>query len=217
MGVTVGPQTAFCQDFQIEVRGRGGHAARPHLSVDPIAISAHLITLIYQAAPRSVDTRTPAVVTIGQIAAGHCANVIPDTAQIRGTIRTLDAAVSDETKSLIERLCAGTAEIFGAEIRPAFDRRFPGVVNDRQVTAICSRAARTVVGGGQVLEQSLPSMGAEDFADYLTLVPGCMVRLGAGKKEQAVTPLHTPTFDINEDALMLGARFLVRALFEWSD
>jgi metal-dependent amidase/aminoacylase/carboxypeptidase family protein len=116
-------------------------------------------------------------------------------------------------KQLLEKLCAGTAEAFGAGIVPEFDRRFPGVVNDPQVTAVCARAAHGLAD--RVIEQGLPSMGAEDFADYLTAVPGCMARLGAGIEGKKITPLHTPTFDINENALVLGARFLVRALFEW--
>ena len=94
VAITPGPRTAFCQDFAIEIVGRGGHGARPHATVDPIATAAHLITLIYQAVPRQTDARQPVVMTIGVINAGHASNVIPDTASLQGTIRTLNTAVA---------------------------------------------------------------------------------------------------------------------------
>src|SRR5271165_2389569 len=89
--ITAGPRTAFCEDFTIEITGRGGHGARPHATVDPIATAAHLITLIYQAVPRQTDARQPLVVTIGALNAGYASNVTPDTASLKGTIRTLNA------------------------------------------------------------------------------------------------------------------------------
>ncbi len=213
--VAPGPQTAFCQDFEITIRGKGGHAARPHQTIDPVAVAAQLVTLIYQALPRQTDARDPLVVTIGQMQAGHASNVIPDTATLRGTVRTFSAEVSAKARETILRLCKGTALAFGATIDGTFDAMLPGVINDTQVTAHCLRAAVGLVSGKHVTTESRPSMGAEDFADYLTQVPGCMMRLGVRRKRRKTTPLHTPTFDIDEDALVIGARLLARVLHEW--
>ncbi len=215
VAIVPGPQTSCCQDFTIEVRGRGGHGARPHLTIDPIAIAAHLLTTIYQAIPRQTDQRRPAIVTVGQIVGGHCTNVIPDTAMLRGTIRTLDPAVSVETRERLIRICQGVALAFGGEIRPTFERQLNGVVNDPRLTAHCTAVAQKLLGPAHVVTEGLPSMGAEDFADYLTQVPGCMMRLGVKFPDKESTPLHTPTFDIDESALALGARLLFSVVSEW--
>ena len=103
-GITAGPRTAFCRDFLIEVRGRGGHAARPYATIDPVAAAAHLVTLIYQALPRSSDARDPMVITIGMIQGGHTSNVIPDLVTLKGTIRALRREVASEASSTLERL-----------------------------------------------------------------------------------------------------------------
>ena len=215
LALTAGPQTAFCQDFEIEVRGRGGHGARPHNTIDPIAIAAQLITLIYQALPRKTDARDPLVVTIGQIQGGQTANVIPDVVTMKGTIRTLDVMVSRNARDIITKLCRGTAQTLGGAVRVTFDAQLPGVVNDPAVTAICLGAAHEVAGENHVVVHGRPSMGAEDFADYLTSVPGCMIRLGVRRKGKKITPLHTSTFDMDENSLVIGARLLARVLLRW--
>jgi amidohydrolase len=215
LALTSGPQTAFCQDFEIEVRGRGGHGARPHETVDPIAISAQLVTLIYQALPRRTDARDPLVVTLGQIQGGYAANVIPDSVKMKGTIRALQAGVSRNARDAIARLCRGAGQVMGAKVRVTFEAQLPGVINDPTVTAICLEASRDLVGAQNVLAQGRPSMGAEDFADYLNIVPGCMIRLGVRPRGKGITPLHTSTFDIDEDALLIGARLLTKVLRHW--
>lgn len=211
-----GIQTASCQDFTITIKGRGGHAARPHLAIDPIAVAAALITQIYQAIPRQVDSRQPVVVSICQIHAGAASNVIPDTAVLSGTIRALDNACAAMAKDLMDRICQGTALTFGAEIVTEFQRRIPGVVNDASVTTCCAAAAREVRGIDSVMVEGSAGLGAEDFADYLQIVPGCMMRLGVKFHDRPVTPLHTPTFDIDESALMLGSRLLIHSFFKLS-
>ena len=215
LGLTPGPQTAFCQDFTIEVRGRGGHGARPHDTVDSIAMAAHLVCLIYQATPRQTDARDPLVITIGQIAGGHASNVIPDKVGLKGTIRALDGTVLRRARELIERLSRASAEAFGGAATVAFDPHLPGVVNDPTVTAVCLQAARAVVGEHHVVTVGRPSMGAEDFADYLSVVPGCMVRLGVARKGKKKTLLHTSKFDIDESALLVGVRLFTRVLSHW--
>jgi amidohydrolase len=215
VAITPGPRTAFCQDFAIEIRGRGGHGARPHMTADPIAAAAHLITLIYQAVPRQTDARQPVVVTIGMVNAGFAPNVIPDTASLQGTIRTLNTVVAVQTRETVERLCASVAQAFGAKISPVFERLLPGLVNDAQIAALAAGVAGQLLGPENILRNEPPSMGAEDFADYLPVVPGCMIGLGAKGPDRKITPLHTATFDIDETALLIGARLFAAILLEW--
>ena len=213
VSITPGPQSACCQDFVIEVRGRGGHGARPHNTVDPIAAAAQLVTLIYQAVPRQTDARDPVVITIGSIQGGHAPNIIPDVVRLKGTIRSFDQAVSDHARQTVERLCAGTARAFRAKIVPVFDRLLRGVINHPAVTANCLESARSLLGKDRVETDRRPSMGAEDFADYP--VPACMMLLGVKTPGRKITPLHTSTFNLDEKALGVGVRLLTRILLEW--
>ena len=213
VSITPGPQSAFCQDFVIEVRGNGGHGARPHNTIDPIAVAAQLVTLIYSAVPRSTDARDPVVVTIGVIQGGHAPNIIPDTVVLKGTIRSFDQAVSDHARETIERLCAGTARSFRAKISPVFDRLLRGGSNDPAATENCLKAARKLLGEKYVQTGRRPSMGAEDFADYP--IPKCMMALGVKSPGKKVTPLHTSNFDIDERAMLLGMKLFTRILVEW--
>jgi amidohydrolase len=215
VGITPGPRTAFCQDFVIEVRGRGGHAARPHTTVDPIATAAHLITLIYQAIPRRTDARDPIVISIGVVNGGHAANVIPDQVTMKGTIRALNPAIATHGRELLKQLCSGVAQAFGANISPWFEDLLPGLVNHPGIAAHLAESARQLLGSTKVTTSDRPSMGAEDFADYLPFVPGCMIALGVKSDTREVTPLHTAKFDIDERALLIGARLLARFLLEW--
>ncbi len=215
VAITPGPRTAFCQDFKIEIAGRGGHAARPHATVDPIATAAHLVTLLYQAVPRQTDARQPVVITIGVIKAGHASNVIPDTASLEGTIRTLNTVVATHTREIVERLCASVAQAFGAKITAQFERLLPGTVNDTQIATLSADVAGRLLGAENILRNEPPSMGAEDFADYLPVVPGCMIGLGAKGADRKITPLHTATFDIDETALLIGAQLFAAVLLEW--
>lgn len=215
VSITPGPQSAFCQDFTIEVHGRGGHGARPHSTIDPIAVAAQLITLVYQAVPRQTDARDPVVVTIGMIQGGQAPNIIPSTVIMKGTIRSFDQAVSEHARRTVERLCAGTARAFRARIHPVFDRLLRGVINDPFVADHCLKAARGLLGKKRVLTDRKPSLGAEDFADYLTSVPGCMMLIGVKSPRKKITPLHTATFNLDEKALLLGVRLYAKILLEW--
>jgi amidohydrolase len=214
-GVTAGPRTAFCQDFTIEVHGRGGHGARPHTTVDPIATAAHLVTLIYQAIPRQTDARDPIVVTIGVIKGGHAANIIPEMVSLQGTIRTMSSSVAAHARETVQRLCAGVAQAFGATVSATFESLLPGVVNDPRIAALFASIGRRLLGADNLVTDQQPSMGSEDFADYLPTTPGCMLTLGVKAVGGKIRPLHTSTFDIEEEALSIGARLFTAALLEW--
>jgi amidohydrolase len=215
IGITPGPRSAFCTDFTILVSGRGGHGARPHSTVDPIAISAQLITLIYQAVPRQIDSRDPVVVTIGMIQGGQTFNVIPDSVTMKGTLRALTKDVAEQALEVIERLCRSTEQAFHATISIEGSPLLNGLTNDEQLAEICLNAARELVGADHIGTNDRPSLGGEDFADYLTRVPGCMISLGARTPGTEVVPLHTSRFDIDEQALLVGTRLLARILLRW--
>jgi amidohydrolase len=215
VGITPGPRSAFCRDFVIEVNGRGGHAARPYTTIDPVAAAAHLVTLIYQALPRSSDARDPLVITIGMIQGGYTSNVIPDLVTLKGTIRALRGEVAIDASATLERLAAATTQAFKADVKVTFRNLLNGMVNHEQTAIACAAIAREFLGSENVFCNDPSSLGGEDFADYTAKVPGCMMTLGTAFPDKKVTPVHTATFDLDEAALLFGPRLLVRCLLDW--
>jgi len=205
-----GVMTAFCQEFSVNVRGVGGHAARPHLTHDPIAATAQFINSVYQLVPRSIDSRDAVVVSFGSIAGGANSNVIPDRVKLEGTIRTLGRTTAAHVRERLNRIAKGVAEATLCPIELSFGHETDAVVNDPLVADRCVLAASDVVGTDQVEEIPLPSMGGEDFSGYLDRAPGCLLRLGVARSTQWPA-LHSPDFDIDERALVLGAKILARS------
>ncbi|WP_337176438.1 amidohydrolase [Paludisphaera sp.] len=203
--------TAFCQDLGVAVRGSGGHAARPHLSRDPLQAAAQFITSVYQLIPRGIDSRDPTVVTFGMIRAGSGGNVIPTEATLGGTIRTLSRQASQRVAERLQQIARGIGEATETRFELTLGNRTDGVFNDPSLTAVCARAAGEVVGVDGLDEIRLPSMGGEDFAAYLEEAPGCLLRLGVAGGGGPTHHLHSPSFDIDERALALGARILARS------
>jgi amidohydrolase len=212
IGQRVGVLTAACQELRILVRGVGGHAARPHLAVDPIAVAAQLVSSLYQILPRSVDSRDPSVVTFGSIRGGNSPNVIPEEVELQGTIRTLSDRAAAQVEERITQVARGLSAASRCTIDVAFNRGTAAVVNDPEVTAACVQAARQVVGPANVEEIRLPSMGGEDFSGYLKHARGCLLRLGVAGLDRPRHPLHSPHFDIDEDALTVGAKLLAHSV-----
>ena len=212
VGVRDGALTASCDELLIRATGRGGHAARPHESQDPIAASAQLLTAIYSLIPRSVDSQNPVVVTIGRVQGGYTANVIPEQVEMEGTLRTLDSKVREAAKQKLRRLTRGISEASDVTLEIFFERGMGAVVNDSGSNAILREAAQRTVGPQNVEEIPRPSMGGEDFAAYLDKVPGAMFRLGIASGDAPASPLHSPLFDIDERALALGVRIMARAV-----
>ena len=216
IGVRSGPLTASCDDMRITVRGRGGHAARPHESNDPIAAAAELVSTLYQFVPRATDSQDAVVVSFGQIHGGQNANVIPEEVMLEGTVRTLSSDVREKTVQHIRTLAEGIEQVTGAKLDVCFRGGSPSVHNDGELTTLVSRVAGELLGENNVLTMARPSMGSEDFAYYLEQVPGMMFRLGAAGESEAWPGLHTPTFDIDERCLTVGAKIFARAVVEWS-
>ena len=210
VGLRSGPLTAHCDSIQFTVKGQGGHAARPHESHDPIAAAAQLISALYQYVPRTTDTHDAVVLTIGQLRGGENPNVIPSVVHLWGTLRTLDESVRARILEKIRQVCAGIGEITGTRIEYEMQVSIPSVNNDAELTRLLWHEAEEVLGKEHVQRISRPSMGSEDFACYLQQVPGVMFRLGSTRDMAASTPLHTPTFDIDENSLEIGVRILAR-------
>jgi amidohydrolase len=212
VGVRHGVLTAFCEELDVVIRGQGGHAARPHHTVDPISVATQFVNAVYHHIPRSVDSRDPVVVSFGVIEGGANPNVIPELVRLRGTIRTLSRRSSARVKERILAIGNGLANASQARVDIAFHRGPDSVVNDPQVTRVCADAACEILGGDRVDEIALPSMGGEDFAAYLQSVPGCMFRLGTASAESSSGFLHSPHFDIDERAIAVGVKVLVHSV-----
>jgi amidohydrolase len=210
VGIRYGVLTATCDDVEIVIEGKGGHAARPHHTRDPIAAAGQLITALYQFLPRSVDPRTASVFTIGRIAGGTLPNVIPERVELVGTLRTLDEQHRQCLKERIEDIVHGCRETSGTTIHLRFFCPVGAVVNNRRVTGALEAASRRVVGDDGIQSIELPSMGGEDFSAYLTKVPGAMLRIGCAPPGFTAPFLHAPNFDVDERVLALGTRILLR-------
>lgn len=214
IGIRPGVLTASCDAIRVTVRGRGGHAARPHESTDPIAAAAELVSTLYQFVPRATDSQDAVVVSFGQIHGGQNANVIPEQVVLEGTVRTLDHAVREKTIAHIRTLANGIEQVTGTSVDVSFEGGIPSVYNDEGLTQLVVEAATDLLGATNVAILTRPSMGSEDFAVYLDHAPGAMFRLGAAGDNGTWTGLHTPTFDVDERCLAVGAKILARAVVE---
>jgi amidohydrolase len=211
IGVRTGPLTASYDQFTIRVLGKGGHGARPHHSVDPIFIATQLAQALYHTTARLFDSREAMVLSIGELHAGHAPNVIPDSALLRGTVRTLTVERRAEVEPTLRRIIAGVCATWGASFDLELYRGAPPVINDARAVRAIEIAAAAVLPIGGVEEVPMPSMGSEDFAHLLARAPGAMFRLGTAAPEREIHLLHTPRFDIDERALTIGARILAGA------
>lgn len=209
--IRYGVMTAFCDEVHFEIHGTGAHAARPHHGNDPITTAAQLISSLYQNLPRSIDSRQPAVFTIGQVNSGQAPNVIPEIAVLKGSLRSTNDLARDVLHRRIENIAAGIAQSTGTRIETLFKSPLPAVVNDATISAALEQASRDVLGTEQVGLIDLPSMGGEDFAIYQQTTPGSMLRLGCAKPGQKTAFLHSPYFDIDERALALGSQILLQS------
>jgi amidohydrolase len=208
--------TAHCDEIRFTVHGRGGHAARPHETIDSIAAAAYLVSALYQLIPRVTDSQDAVVVSIGQIRGGENANVIPESVHLRGTVRSLCKEVRDETFEHIRRIAKGVETTTGSRIEVEFGVGAEAVVNDPYLTKLLTRSARNLLGPDKVQNIPRPSMGSEDFAFYLAHVPGAMMRLGCVSDAVGGPLLHAPNFDLDEESMRIGAKILARSAVHWA-
>lgn len=215
IGLKPGELTADCDEMEIRIQGRGGHAARPHESLDPIAAAAQLISSIYLFIPRGIAAHEPVVVTVGQIYGGENSNVIPDLVKLRGTVRSVGGEIRKRTLEHIRQLARGVAEASGTRIDVSFVSGPAAVYNDPSLTDLIHRCATGLLGHDHVQPILRASMGGEDFSHYLANIPGCMFRLGCAPDQRPAPPLHSPEFDLDERAISAGAKLIARTVVEW--
>lgn len=212
VAIKAGPLMAASASIVINVRGKGGHGAMPHRDIDPIVAASAIVMNLQTIVSRNVSPLEPAVVTIGQFHAGTAGNIIPETAELTGTIRAFDEGLYNELPKMIERIIGSTAAAFGAEAELKVHQSIPApVVNEERSTAIIEGAVARALGQDAVVRPT-PSMGGEDFALFQKRVPGCFVWLGVGNPEiGAVHPWHSPHYKVDERALKIGAYTLAQA------
>lgn len=206
VGFRRGRMMASSDEISISIKGRGGHGAVPQLSIDPIAISAQVVVALQQLVSRIADPIVPSVLTLGKIySVGGTHNVIPEEVRIEGTFRTMDEKWRFEAHERIRRIVLGVAESMGAKACVDIVVGYPFLVNDDALTERCIQAAIDYLGADKVRDIPI-RMTSEDFAYYTHHVPGCFYRLGTADFERGITSqVHTPTFDIDETALVTGA------------
>ncbi|MEI4472952.1 M20 aminoacylase family protein [Frigidibacter sp. MR17.24] len=201
-----GPMMAAGDTAFITVHGKGGHASRPHLTVDPVVVACQIVVALQTVVSRSVDPTKAAVVTTGTIHAGEAVNVIPATATFALSIRSFEPEVRALLKERITRLTTSVAEGFGASVEITYDAGYPVVCNTEAENAFATEVARELVGADRV--QTCPLIpGSEDFAFYLAHKPGAFLRLGNGL---ASAMLHSPGYDFADDSLTTGAALWAR-------
>ena len=205
MTAVPGAVCANTDDFHIRVKGRGGHAARPHRAIDPVVIACQIVLGLQSLVARRVDPLDSAVLSTCMFHAGTATNVIPDVAELGGTLRTLKPETRDTMERLMRELVTGIAAANGAEAEFIFDRGYPSVINDPAAVERAAMAGAKLLGDDKVIHQRLPGMGGEDFSYMAQKVPGCFVRIGQAAGEKGSQPVHTVKYDFNDDILPIGA------------
>lgn len=202
---------ASADEIYITIKAKGGHAAAPHLTADPILIASHLIVALQQVVSRNNNPFNPSVLSITSFQGGNTTNVIPAEVKLMGTFRAMNEEWRFEAHKLITKMATGLVESMGAEIDIKIDVGYPFVLNDEKLCAAARKKAEAFIGMENVEETEL-RMGAEDFAYYSHKIPGCFFRLGTYNPAKGMfTGVHTPTFNIDEDAIEMGMAMM--ALF----
>lgn len=205
IGLKPGQYMASADEVYLTVKGRGGHAAMPHRNIDPIVIASHIILGLQQVVSRRARPDTPTVLSFGKIEGKGATNIIPDEVKIEGTFRTFDEVWRKEAHSIMEEMARTIAESMGASCDAEVRRGYPFVDNDEALTNNVKKNAISYLGEENVIDLDLRMTG-EDFSFYTQEMPGCFYRLGTGNEARGIkSPVHTSTFDIEEESLKVGA------------
>jgi amidohydrolase len=204
-----GPVMASVDEFDIAILGHGGHAAAPHQAIDPVLIAAHVVTGLQSLVSRRRNPFEEGVVSVTQMHAGHAFNVIPGRADLRGTVRTFGGKFYDEAPQLIEETARGIARAFGADAEVRYRRLTKPLVNDENMTALMKGVAQDIVKRERVID-GVRTMGGEDMSFFLARVPGAFAFVGSAPPDKKGSPHHSPTFDIDEESLVIGAELVTR-------
>jgi hippurate hydrolase len=205
-GTRPGPMLAATDEFTITVSGRGGHAAKPHETIDPIVVGAAIVQALQTIVSRNVDPLDSAVVSTTRFHAGDAYNIIVPTAEVAGTVRTLRAEVRDFAEARVRAIAANVAAAYGASANVYYDRNYPVTRNHAGQAAFAARVAGEIVGPGKVDPDTPPILGGEDFSYMLEARPGAMIFIGNGDS----AGLHNPRYDFADEAIPFGASYWVR-------
>jgi hippurate hydrolase len=213
VGFRAGQYMASADEIYLTIEGKGGHAALPHLTVDPISIAALVITGLQQVVSRKSNPLIPSVLTFGKIQGGFATNVIPGKVDLLGTFRTMDEKWRAEAHQWIKDFTLQTCEAYGAKAIIEMPPGYPALFNDVNLTRQTEEWAREFLGENKVHEIDM-RMAGEDFSFYTRHIPGCFFRIGTSKDgKEFLSPVHTPTFDIDEDALKTGMSMMAWIAF----
>lgn len=209
VAVKPGPLMARPDEFEIEIIGKGGHAAAPHETVDPVVLSAQVVNAFQSIVSRNINPTEPAVVTIGRITGGTTYNVIPAKVGMIGTVRTFSQVTAHKIRDRMEAIVKGITEQAGGSYKFQFNEGYPAVMNDEKVTRKFTEKAKKMAGKGNVLEIEKPVMAGEDFAFYQQHFPGTFFFLGCGsEKTGSVWSWHHPKYNIDEKCFLTGASLM---------
>ncbi|ACU02498.1 M20 metallopeptidase family protein [Pedobacter heparinus] len=204
VGFRSGIYMASTDELYVTVRGKGGHGAQPHQNIDPVLIASHIIVALQQIVSRNADPRLPSVLSFGKVIANGATNIIPNEVKLEGTFRTLNEDWRKEAKRLMKKMAEGIAESMGGSCEFTIMDGYPYLINEEKVTANTRAFAEDYLGKENVLDLDI-WMAAEDFAYYSQVTDACFYRLGTGNKEKDTCySVHTPNFDIDEDALKVS-------------
>ncbi len=209
-GIRPGPMLAAVDKITIELEGVGGHAAKPHLAIDTVLVGAHMVTQLHTIVARNVDPLDSAVMSICVFQAGSTDNIIPQTAHIQGTVRTLRPETRDLMEKRVREVVEGTAKLHGAKATLTYQRNYPVTRNHPKQTDFAAAVAARVVGEKNVDPDMLPIMAAEDFSYMLEARPGAFIFCGNGD----TAPLHHPAYDFNDEAIPAGTSYWVKLVEE---
>jgi amidohydrolase len=204
VGFRAGKYMASADEIYVTVKGKGGHAAQPQQNIDPVLITAHILTALQQVVSRFADPKTPSVLSFGKVIANGATNVIPNEVYLEGTFRTMDEAWRAEAHIKMKKLAEGIAESMGGSCDFNIMKGYPFLVNEEKLTASARGFAEEYLGKENVLDLDI-WMAAEDFAYYSQVADSCFYRLGTRNESRGITSsVHTPTFDVEESALQLS-------------
>ncbi|MEM8669732.1 MAG: amidohydrolase [Planctomycetota bacterium] len=217
IGLRSGHFTAACDSIHVHFKGKGGHGARPHLTNDPIDACTHWVQSAFRRIGRTANPHETVVFSIGQIEAGHSANVIPNTAKLDGSLRSLDKESRNLALETLEDVCESIARESGCEVEMTLGYSAPAVINDKATVDLLADCVKQSFSPGAIEWIEHSSMGSEDFSYYLEHVPGAMFRLGVAGSQVGHAPLHTSAFDIDEAALSVGSKLFAAAVISYFD
>ncbi|MGI6574653.1 MAG: M20 metallopeptidase family protein [bacterium] len=215
VGTRAGAIMAASDPFTVDVIGKGVHASSPNLGIDPIVIAAQIVNNLQTIVSRNVDPFEQAVVSIGIFAGGTRYNIIPEKVRIEGTVRTFKQDVRDFVYNRMKIIVEKTAEAMGGRGNLVYNFGYPATINNAELVEVAKQATEAILGANKYIAVERPAAGGEDFAYFAQTIPGVFLWLGYGQDGKEVYPLHSPHFNFDEEALIIGTKVLVKTALQW--